>query len=153
MAANTGNAVKAYLETLGLGVSVYRDAAPKNTPLPYILVHEGISLVSEPKFNSFDDAEGHVRELVQVDVWQMWRNLRTDEIVESYTLPDAVVKGLHGARLSAAPTHVAGVTVQEVVRTVGNPSPTARDGAPARGEEDKVRHAITIEVRRTLTAV
>jgi hypothetical protein len=151
MAANTANAIKAYLESLGLGVSVYRDAAPKNTGLPYILVHEGISVVPEPTFNSHDDTEGHVRELAQVDVWQIWKNLRTDTIEESYTLPDAITRALNGARLADAPTHVAGVRVIGVVRTIGNPDPKARDGAV--GADDKVRHAITVEVRRTLTAL
>jgi len=152
MSANTGNAVKALLETLGLGVSVYRDAAPLNTPLPVILVHEGISIVPEPSFSAFDDPEGHVRELVQVDVWQMWRDLRSGDVLESYTLPDAVVKGLRGASLATGPTRVSGVTVVDMVRTVGNPLPNARE-AVGRGEQDKVRHAITIEVRRTLTPV
>ncbi len=145
--------MKAFLEAQSLGVSVFRDAAPRNTPLPFILIHEGISIVPEPAFNAFDDSEGHVRELVQVDVWQMWRNLRTGDVLESYTLPDAVIKALKGANLNGnGPTRVSGVTVVGVVRTVGNPAPTAREGT-GRGEEDKVRHAVTIEIRRTLTAV
>ena len=150
MAANSANAVKALLESLGLGVSVYRDAPAKNAALPYILVHEGISVVPDNAFNAFDDPEGHVRELVQVSVWQTWKNLRTGDIVESYTLPDAVYKALRGGRLPDAPTHVTGMTVTGMVRLVGDPSPTTRN-APGRGEDDKVHTAITVEVRRTLT--
>ena len=149
MAANTANAIKAYLEAQGLGVSVYRDLQPPDTALPFITVFENIGMAPEPAFNSFDDSEKHVRELVQVDVWQMWRDT-TGEIQESYTLPDAVVKALMGARLSAGPTHVAGVNVVGMVRTLGEPGDVGPFGQPLQG---KVRHAITVEVRRTLTAV
>lgn len=149
MAATTGGALKALLEAAGLGISVFRDRAPEGrtlvnaagTATPYVTVFEGVSVVPDPAFNSFDDDEHHVIELAQVDVWQQWRDPQTGAVTESYTLPAAVAAALNGARLSAAPTHVSGVVLRDGPRRL------------LELEENVVHHAITVEVRRTLTAV
>lgn len=147
MAATTAGAIKAYLETLGLGVAVYRDRAPENTPLftdagaarPYVTVTEGISVVTDPAFNSFDDDQSHVIELAQVDVWQPWRYPEpAGGIAESYTLPDAVMAALDGSRLAEAPTHVAGMRLTGAVRLL-------------EVDDNVVHHAFTVEIRRILT--
>lgn len=140
MAANTANAIKAYIETLGLGVSVYRDRAPINIAPPYITVVEAISVTPERAFNSFDDAEKHVVELAQVDVWQAWHDASGYGIAESYTLADAVAKALDGALPTSPPTRVMGMRLTGMVRLL-------------EPEQNIVHHALTVEVRRTLTAV
>src|SRR5687768_1064682 len=104
MAASTAGAIKAYIEGLGLGVPAYRDDKPPGQEPDYIEVHEDISTVPDGLFNAFDDPEGHVSELVQVDYYQRRRNPVTGAAVESYTIPDALTKALNGCRLPAAPT-------------------------------------------------
>jgi hypothetical protein len=140
MAASTAGALKAYLEAQGLGVSVYRDTAPETASLPYITVTESISVTPDAAFNAFDDPQGHVREVVQVDIWQQWRDPDTNALVESYSLPDAVTLALTGSRLSSAPTPTPGVTLQGVRRLLEPPD-----------EPSVVHHAITVELRRQLS--
>lgn len=140
MSANTANAIKAYIETLGLGVSVYRDRAPNNIAPPYITVIEGISITSDPAFNAFDDPEKHVVELAQVDVWQAWHDAAGTGVVESYTLADAVAKALDGGLPTSPPTRVMGMRLTGMVRLLDP-------------DQNIVHHALTVEVRRTLTAV
>lgn len=137
MSASTGGAIKALLEAAGLGVPVYRDSAPPSAGLPYIVVHECITLAPELAFNPRSDAAGHVIEEVQVSVWQRRRDPTTSAISESYTLPDAVCAALHGARLTTLPTY-GGHT-----RMTGRTRLFEDDGSV-------IHDPITIEVRRTL---
>lgn len=140
MAANTANAIKALLEGLGLGVSVYRDRAPNNIAPPYITVVEAISVVSDPAFNSYDDPEHHIIEQAQVDVWQPWHDAAGTGVVETYTLADAVAKALDGTQPTSPPTRVSGMRLVGMVRLLEL-------------DQNIVHHAITVELRRTLTAV
>lgn len=142
MAASTAGAVKALCESLGLGVPFYRDEAPERvagvpTPYPYGTIREQISLVPEAAFNQYDDEDGHVRELVQVDLWQQKKNPATGERLEDFTLADRLVAGLRGAQLPEAPWPTAGI---EVVGAPRVPDPDA----------NVVHHAITVAVHRTL---
>lgn len=137
MSASTAGALKAYIETLGLGVAAFRDVAPDNQPLPYIVIQEGISVRSEPAFNSYDDPEVHVSEAAQVVVCQQWRDPLTGAVVESYTLADAVQRALDGKRTTTAPTWVGGMTASAGVRI-----PDV--------EDNTVRTVIDVEIRRTL---
>jgi len=144
VSASTAGAIKAFLEARGLGVSVFRDEAPKQAdgsphPLPYVTVAEAISIVRDPAFNSHDDPAGHVIETAQIDVWQSWRDATTRAVAESYTLGDAVALALAGARLPSAPTHTPGVHIVGIRRLL-EPA-----GAPT-----VVHHAITVEIRRQL---
>lgn len=138
MAASSSGAIKALLESAGLGISVYRDTAPPDQGLPYVTVQEGISLVPEPAFSVFDDAAHHVTEEVQVNVWQQWRNPSTRAVTESYTLPDAVTAVLVGGLLTALPTYGGHMLFGSRQRLV---------------EEDAnvVHDSITVEIKRTLT--
>lgn len=140
MSATTAGSLKAYIESLGLGISVYRDRPPNGKEVPYITVSESISTVPEIAFNVFDDSEGHVSELAQVDIWQRWRDNETGVVEESYTLADAVYKALNGARLSTAPSHVSGVLVQNMVRLFET-------------ETQIVHHSITINIHRVLQRI
>lgn len=137
MAANTANAIKTLLEAQGLGVGVFRDRRAPNAPLPYITIREDISTAPDGAWNAYDDPERHVSELVQVDIWQRRQDPASDDMVESYTLPDAVMKALHGVKLPAAPKLVSGCQVVSRNRIV-------------EFETNTVHTALTVQVRRIL---
>lgn len=139
MAATTGNAIKALIEAAGLGVTVYRDQAPK-VAMPYVTVFEAITVTPEEAFNPRDDPEGHVTEEVQVDVWQQRRNADTLAITESYTLPDAVCLALSGGLLTALPTYGGHM------RLIGRTRQLEDEGTV-------IHDVLTVEVRRTLVRV
>lgn len=133
MAATTSGAIKAHLESQSLGISVYRDRAPDGTTFPYVTVSESVSVVPDLS-GDFGASTPTVTELVSVDVWQAERNGVTGE---SYTLVPSVVRALHGANLTAAPTKVYGVRVVGDVRL---PEP----------DNDLVHEAVTVEIHRVL---
>lgn len=143
MAATTSTALKAYIEGLGLGISGYRDEVPEGAVLPYVRIHEAIT-VSQRSSGDFGDmnAKKHVREEAQLDLFQQHRDLTTDPdntpVVEDYDLADQLVAKLHGAHLTVAPTHVFGVRVLNASRF---PEP----------DENVVRHLITVTLDRALT--
>lgn len=109
MSATTAGSVKAYVESLGLGLSAYRDGAPTNdaqeiiAPFPHVVVQEGIGYAYEQHGDYGDpNADKAETELVQVDLYQLARKLLADggsQNVESYTLPGALRAKLHGAKL------------------------------------------------------
>lgn len=138
MAASTAGALKAYLEGLGLGVSVFRDEAPAGQKLPYITVREEIANVPD-RDGDYGDAtvEHTTAETVQIDVWQTWRNPTTGAVVESYTLPKQVQRALRDARLDATPTRTYGVVLTGTVRLLER-------------ADNVVHHASTAVVRRVL---
>jgi hypothetical protein len=137
VAAWTGTAVKALLEAQSLGVPIYRDFAPDGHAKPYITITEEISLTVEQSGDYGDSSvTQYGTELVQVDIWQALRNAN-DTGSESYSLKPAVLKALNGARLTAAPTHVYGCTVDSSVRLVERDTNT-------------IHHAITVRLRRVL---
>ena len=136
MAASLAGAVKAHIEAQSLGIAVFRDSAPDNTEYPYITILEDISTVPDGVFNAYDDPQGHVSELVQVDIWQQSRNAAKVK-VESYTLPDAVMKALHGTLLPTAPKQVSGCQVVSRTRLL-------------EPENNIVHTALTVQVRRVL---
>lgn len=139
MAATTSGAFKALIEAAGLGLAVYRDQAPTDAAYPHVTVSERIGLSTELDGDTGDNnASQGVNELVQVDVWQRWRNPDTNAIEESYTIPDALVDLLHGTRLPDAPTKVYGVTVDSSVRLF-------------EPDDNTVHHSITARVRRNAT--
>lgn len=83
MAQTLAGSFKAYLETLALGVPVYRDGMPVvlkangesvTAPPPAIVVQDGISVVPDASGDFGDaDADTGSRELVQVDLFQLAR--------------------------------------------------------------------------------
>lgn len=133
MSATTAGALKALLEGAGLGVPVYRDTAPtSDAPARFITIAEGISEV--PVGPQYDEADGVVRELAQVDVWQPWRDT-AGHVIEDYLLPREVASTLRGAQLPTAPTRVHGVNVTSVVRLLERDTNT-------------VHHAISVHIFR-----
>lgn len=137
MSNSTGAALKALLEGASLGLAVYRDQAPEKFTYPYATVSESISVVDEEAFNAWTDPLGHVREEVDIDLWQEWRNPKTKAMVEDPALADEVYQVLRAASLPTAPTYVAGLTVTGV-RRLFEP------------ENNVVHHVISCEVRRVL---
>lgn len=135
MSATSAGALKAFLETQGLGLSFYRDGAPEGQAKPYGTVVEAIAITPDQSGDAGTNPTG--RELAQVDLWQAWRDPTTKAIVESTTLPGAVFRALHGGRLSTAPTRVYGMVVQSMVRQLER-------------ENNVVHTSITVEIRRVI---
>lgn len=149
MAATLSGAAKAFIEGMGLSLSVYRDRAPKDEPLPFVVVQEGISIDTIQMGDYSDtDAERVVAELIQVTLFQEWRKA-DGKAGESYTLAADLHRKLHGSQFGGhAPKNVQGVTVQNHVRlpSVDGPGSTtdAADGA------NVVQDVLTLRVRRNL---
>jgi hypothetical protein len=100
MAATTTGAFKAHLEAGGFGIAFYRDRAPKDAVLPFGVITEGIAQTPDGGGDLGDtDAERWVAELVQVSVYEQWRDAE-GKAAESYTLPDGVWRRLEGARMT-----------------------------------------------------
>lgn len=133
MAATTAGALKALIESLGLGISAYRDEAPAGTTRPYVTIIEEIALVTDP---SEDGVGATVVETCQIDLWQDWHNSTTGGVAESYTLAPALRRGIDGARLALIGS---ALTYQALVRH------TLRQVEPV---ENVVHHAMTVEVFR-----
>lgn len=139
MAATTSGAIKAHLESLGLGVPVFRDGPRPGQRLPYIVVTEAVSIApSTTAAGDFADPDAGVvvSEQAQVDVVQEGRTA-TGANAERYDLPPRVWRALHGAQLVAAPTHVYGCRVLTMTR-----QPIA---------DNVVRHILTVQLDRALT--
>lgn len=140
MAATTAGAIKAYVETLNLGLTVYRDGSvPVDPPYPHLVVQEGLAYDVEQSGDYGDpDADQWVTELVQCDLFQLARRPTTTgrtENVEDYTLADTLRSRLRGARIGPVGVQrVAGVTPFG-----GRRWPIA---------DNVVRHTIDLRVRR-----
>lgn len=138
MAATTAGALKALIEGLGLGISAYRDRAPEGAALPYVTIVEGISLVPDGTVTAFEEGgDPGVREVAQVSLWQQYRDPVTNAITESFTLPPALIRGLHGAVLTASPTHAFGCRMVSALRLLEE-------------DENLVHHPITVRIDRIL---
>lgn len=121
MSASSSGAVKAFLETQNLGISVYRDEAPSNLDRSvtnaYLTVSEAVAIAPD---KLEDGAASTVKEHVTVDVWMQWKDPVSRKLTESYTLPGAVAKALHGSRLlQSGPNVPATTTYAVLVRNVG----------------------------------
>lgn len=142
MSASLAGAIKAYLETQGLGIGFHRDKAPtlqdgEPYPYPYGTINEGVSRTPSRQFNQYDDPEGHITELVDVHIWQAKKHA-DGFLAEDSSLPDRTELALRGARLTTAPFQVDGVRVVGSVRV---PDPDA----------NVVHDAITVAVDRVLS--
>jgi hypothetical protein len=137
MAASTAGALKVLIEGAGLGLSAYRHRAPEGQAYPHVVIHEAISITPEPAFSQFDDSQDHVNELVQIDLWQRWKNA-DGTLAESYSLADTLARTLRGSTLTAAPFHVSGL------RLINGP---IRD---VEVEENLIHDSYTLEVHRVL---
>lgn len=90
MAQTTAGALKVAIESLGLGISAYRDQAPAGLDLPYVVVQEAIAVTPD----ALEDGRlTSGAEQVQIDVYE-----RLGE--ENYALMPGLRVGLHGTRLA-----------------------------------------------------
>lgn len=109
MAATTSGALKQLIESAGLGLAAYRDVAPVDAPLPFVVITEGIINETMP---GGDNTEGDTeRENVQVDLYEQYMDPDTRKVTESPDLRRQLKRAMHGKQLGAAPTHVYGVRV------------------------------------------
>ncbi len=142
MAASTAGALKAKIEAAGLGLSAFRDEAPENMDgtlrvPPYVTIAESLSIIPEGHFNPIDDTTGHVSELVQVDLWEQWRDKDSRVITESMTKAGDLIRALHGARLTTAPKRVFHCDVDGSRRLLDR-------------KANRVHTAITVRLRRVM---
>lgn len=110
MAATTSALLKAYIEQLGLGFSVYPDEIPRQAKRPLAVVQEEIDLT----FDAAEDGKAKTgKETVQLDLHQDWRDTdarqtgRAGRLVVDYTLGPRLRRLLDGCRLQA-PGNAAG---------------------------------------------
>lgn len=143
MSATLSGALKALVESAGLGLPVYRDRPPAGAPLPYALVTEGIASAPEPTGDFTDPAREHeVREQAQVEVVQAWK-AGDGSRLERYGLAQAVARALHGR----TPQPVLGGRCWPVSVVAG---PTRQPVGP--GEDDNlIREVMTVQVLRVVT--
>lgn len=137
MAANTSNALKVLIESGGLGLAAYRDAAgldEEDGTRAYVVITEGIAVIPDGRS---DGGEGETcTEEVQVSLFEPWKD-DDGNVVESPTLIHQLVALLHGAQLLAAPQRVYGVSVVNRRRLL----------EPSRSI---VHHPITVNVHRSI---
>jgi hypothetical protein len=141
MAATTAGAIKARLESLSFGVPVFRDGPRPGQAEPYIVVQEAVSIGMDGRGNGdFGDPGGSfvITEVATVDLVQLARIKAGTGTrnAERYGLAEAIAHALHGHPLPAHPAKVHAVRVTDLDRF-----PIA---------DNKVRHSITVELRREL---
>jgi hypothetical protein len=150
MAATTRTALKAFLESLGLGITAYQDEAPEGHAYPYIVIlgpigftpdklESGGTLLTTAQANATRPTgqPQTVTELLQVDLWQSWRN-PDHTLAESYTLAETIVSAVHGARLPSAPKIVYSCIVRGMLRLFERDS-------------NLVHNVLTVAVHRQMT--
>ena len=135
MAASTSGALKAQIESLGLSIRAYRDRAPEGTKLPYVSIDEAVAVVPD----KLEDGQATTgKETVTIHVFMSWKDPSTGAVLESYSLPGAIIRGLQGVGLQAGPTRSYAVIVQ-------------REGPRIVEEETNIVHVpISAVVWRTL---
>ena len=71
--ATVSGALKYVIESAGLGVTVFRDLAPPEAPLPLVVITEGVAWNVVPSGDTDAEGELRVREQAQVDIYQALR--------------------------------------------------------------------------------
>lgn len=146
MSATTAGAVKAHLEAAATGIAWYRDRVPADVSLPYGTIDESIDTIPQAHGDIGDPAADNAdMEIVQVNIWQAWRNADGSP-GEDYLLPGKVVGALRGARLATAPTLVYGVIVRGMRRLLEVDK--AGRAYDTNDQANVVHHAITVNVHR-----
>lgn len=110
MSLRTATAVKAALESLGLGMPVYTDRPAPGRQPPHIVVTELPAGATPEGHGDFGDsnADEAVTELAQIDVTQRVKD-PAGRMAEDPTVPDRIAVAMRGGRLLTAPWHVYGV--------------------------------------------
>lgn len=142
MAATTAGAIKAYLESLGFGVPVFRDGPRPGQGLPYIVVTEAVSTGINGSGNGDygdPDARLQITEIATVDLVQQARVKTGSGLTRSaerYGLAEAIAHALNSTTLPAHPARVTAVRVQDT------------DRIPI--SDNRVQHSIHIAIHREL---
>lgn len=142
MAATTSGAIKARIESLALGVPVFRDGPREGQACPFVVVTEALSVGMDTSGNGDygdPDAVLSIVEKVGVDLVQNARvktGAATAANVERYGLAETIAHQLHGRPLPAHPAKVTAVRVTDIDRF-----PIA---------DNRTRTSITVEIHRQL---
>ncbi|MGW2210119.1 hypothetical protein [Streptomyces sp. NPDC001781] len=139
MAATTAGAIKARIESLGLSVPVFRDGPREGQAPPFVVVQEGMPASIDLRAAGDAGADPQVTEIVKVDLVEQARvqtGARTTRVTERYGLNETLATALHGCTLPDHPAKVTSVRVQDI------------DRIPI--EDNRVRHSITVAIRRAL---
>lgn len=137
MALTVSNGLKALVESLGTGLSAYRDQPPASTARPYVTITEEIATAYD---GAEDGKSDTLVETCQVSLWQDWRNKVTGDVAESYTMATVLKRGLDGSRLTVVGSLI-GTSVVYMTRVSGSVRLLEPD-------ENIVQHAITVDVHR-----
>jgi hypothetical protein len=165
LSANTRTALKAFIEALGFaGLAAFQDEAAQGAVRPYVVIIGPIGFTPGPMEDggtllAIGGAQAAaarpvgspqtVKELMQVDLWQTWRNPPAPDpqhvvgpadhaLLEDASLPEKLYAALHGARLPTAP--------QLVYACVGRGMQRLFER-----ETNLVHHALTVEVNRLMS--
>ncbi|MEV0915425.1 hypothetical protein AB0I93_14290 [Streptomyces sp. NPDC049967] len=142
MAATTSGAIKARIESLALGVPVFRDGPREGQACPFVVVTEALSTGMDSGGNGdFGDPAAvlSIVEKVAVDLVQNARTKATAATApnaERYGLAETIAHQLHGRPLPAHPAKVTAVRVVDL------------DRFPI--SDNRVRTSITVEIHRQL---
>lgn len=142
MAATTAGAIKAYLESLGFGVPVFRDGPRPGQGLPYIVVTEAVSTGLDSSGNGdYGDPNATVQ-IVEVATVNLVQQARVKapgggtRSAERYGLAEAIAHALNCTRLPAHPAPVTAVRVRDIDRMEIT--------------DNRVQHSIHIAIHRQL---
>lgn len=136
MAQTTAGALKQITESLGLGLSAYRDVAPPEAVKPYVIFTDGITIQT---VNGGDGGTGDtVVENVQGDLYEDAVLLDTRRVAESPSLSRDFKKGLHGHD----PVSIAGIHVYAIRVPFSTRARLA--------DENTVRTRFSVDVTRAL---
>lgn len=123
MAATLAGAVADLVTSANLGIAVSPDdQLPARTTFPAVTVTEGIAVNPEAAMPRADDPDGHVVELVQVDLYQQHRDPHTRAVVTSPTLADALGLWLARQPIVGAPSPIVATEVDGMTRVL-DPNP------------------------------
>lgn len=144
MAMTSSGALKALIESAGLGLAAYRDAVPdaRKNDLPYVTIDELVSVVPE-RHGDKQDPDGHhgETETVTVHLWERWRG-DDGKAAENYSLPRELSK-----LLRSSPPFTYGSTAQGGAVRIYGVSITAR--ARIIEEDSNIVHTTwTLALRR-----
>lgn len=142
MAATTSGAIKARIESLALGLPVFRDGPREGQAPPFVVVTEALATTLDRNGNGdFGDPAAvlSIVEKVGVDLVQNARikaTAATAPNAERYGLAETIAHNLHGRPLPAHPAKVTAVRVVDI------------DRFPIK--DNRTRTSITVEIHRQL---
>lgn len=146
MALTAADALKARIESLGLGLTAQRPTrggsrtTPRPTPnrrLPFVVIDDILPIVLGPLE---DGGPGPAVEELQVELWMAYRVKPSGvgQPAQNATLRDALIRGLEGCRLDPIGTGVVYVCRVRDVTPIPEP------------EHDIARYVLTVAVHRRL---